>query len=108
VRIVVPLPGGIDGEVHERITGAPVPRFRIEAQGPDGARARFPEENAATRKRTTSEPLRFSLRRLTPGRWTLRVEATGYQPIEKTVEVVSAPSPGDASVRNLRLELERS
>jgi protocatechuate 3,4-dioxygenase beta subunit len=109
LRIVVPLPGRIDGEVHERITGAPIPKFHIEAHGPDGAQARFPD-TAAGRKNGGGgvSPLRFSLRRLTPGRWTLRLEAQGYRPVEQTIEVTPATSPGDVSVRDLRLEMERS
>jgi len=109
LEIVVPVPGGIEGEVHERITGAPVPRFRIEAHGPDGARAQFPElADQRERRRASQGPLRFSLRRLAPGRWTLQIQAAGYRPLEKTVEVASASAPGEASVRDLRLELERT
>jgi hypothetical protein len=106
INVEVPVPGRIDGEVHERITGAPVPGFQIDAHGPDGAVARFPE--GAVNRRGTWGPLRFSLRRLAPGRWTLRVRASGYAPIEHTVEIVSASTPGEASLRDLRLELERS
>ncbi|MEP6653694.1 MAG: carboxypeptidase-like regulatory domain-containing protein [Myxococcales bacterium] len=109
LRIVVPLPGGIDGEVHERITGAPIPKFHIEARGPDGAQARFPDPSGGRRNGGgAGGPLRFSLRRLTPGPWTLRLEARGYRPLEQTIEVTPATSPGDASVRDLRLEMERS
>ncbi len=105
VSVEVPIPGGIDGEVHERITGAPVPAFQIDARGPSGTSARFPDLG---QRRRAGGPLRFQLRRLTPGRWTLHVRAVGYRPLEQVVDVVSAPSLGDASVRDLRLELERS
>ncbi|MEO5767867.1 MAG: carboxypeptidase-like regulatory domain-containing protein, partial [Polyangia bacterium] len=108
LRIVVPIPGGIDGEVHERITGAPIAKFHIEARGPDGAQARFPDPSAGRKNSGGTSPLRFSLRRLTPGPWTLRLEARGYRSTEQTIEVTPATSPGDASVRELRLEMERS
>jgi hypothetical protein len=106
LAIVVPVPGRIDGEVHERITGAAVPRFQIDAHGPDGADARF--FVATTTRGRAGDPLAFSLRRLTPGRWMLRVQAAGYRPIERVVDVPPASSPGNASVRALRLEIERS
>jgi Carboxypeptidase regulatory-like domain len=105
ISVEVPVPGGIDGEVHERITGAPVPGFQIDAHGPDGGRARFPDVGKS--RRHTLGPLRFSLRRLAPGHWTLRVRAPGYAPVDHAVEVASASTPGEASLRDLRLELDR-
>ncbi|MES1205183.1 MAG: carboxypeptidase-like regulatory domain-containing protein [Pseudomonadota bacterium] len=105
IDIEVPLPGRIDGEVHEHLTGAPVAGFQIEGNGPDGASVRFPEDG---RRPRGGGPLRFSLRRLTPGRWTLRVRAPGFRPLEHVLDVAAASSVGDASVRDLRLELKRT
>ena len=102
--VAVPVPGAIEGEVHERITGAPVPGFQIEADGPDGARAKFPEIVA---KKRGGDPLRFALRKLAPGHWTLRVRAPGFQTLTHQLEVPSASTPGETSVRGLRLELGR-
>ncbi|HEX4403635.1 MAG TPA: carboxypeptidase-like regulatory domain-containing protein, partial [Polyangia bacterium] len=39
VELAVPIPGGVDGEVRERATGAVVPGWRLEATGPDGQHA---------------------------------------------------------------------
>ena len=106
VNIEVPVPGGIDGEVHEKTTGAPVPGFEIAATGPDGATARYPD-TPRPRKRTAAEPLHFGLRRLAPGRWILRARAPQYHELERIIDVPSASVPGEPSVRDLRLEIER-
>lgn len=104
VVIAVPVPGAIEGEVHEKVTGAPVPGFQIEADGPEGVTTRFPE--AAARRRG-GDPLRFSLRKLTPGRWMLRLRAAGYVPLVHQMDVPAASAPGEISVRDLRLEMAR-
>src|SRR5205807_1454684 len=65
VAITVPMPGRIEGEVREKVTGALVSTYRIEARGPDGRIA------GAMRKNGSS----FVLSQLLPGRWTLDVRA---------------------------------
>jgi protocatechuate 3,4-dioxygenase beta subunit len=107
LAVEVPVPGGIDGEVHERITGAPVPGFELSAQGPAGASA-VPTAGTGGRRRGSPDPAaRFSLRQLVPGSWTLRVRAPGYRDLERAVEVPAASMPGEPSVRDLRLDLDR-
>jgi hypothetical protein len=96
VAIKVPMPGRIEGEVREKVTGAVVSNYRIEARGPDGRVA------GATRKNGSS----FVLSRLLPGRWTLDVRAPGYDAVERVVDVPSASGLGETSVRDLRVEIE--
>jgi len=96
VTIKVPMPGRIEGEVREKVTGAVVSTYRIEARGPDGRVA------AVTRKNGSS----FVLSRLLPGRWTLDVRAPGYDAVERVVDVPSASALGETSVRDLRVEIE--
>jgi hypothetical protein len=96
VVIKVPMPGRIEGEVREKVTGAVVSTYRIEARGPDGRIA------GATRKNGSS----FVLSRLLPGRWTLDVRAPGYDAVERVIDVPSASGLGETSVRDLRVEIE--
>ncbi len=95
VAIKVPMPGRIEGEVREAVTGAVVSTYRIEARGPDG------RVTGATRKNGSS----FVLSRLLPGRWTLDVRAPGYDAVERVVDVPSASGLGETSVRDLRVEI---
>lgn len=108
LAVTVPVPGAIRGEVHESVTGGPVPSFQIEATGPDGARSHFPDraDRASIRGRPRStDVFAFHLPRLLPGRWMLRVTAPGHQTVERAVEVEPAGAPGEISVRDLRIEL---
>jgi len=95
LTIDVPVPGRIEGEVREKVTGAVISTYRIEARGPDGRTA------GATRRNGSG----FILSRLLPGRWTLSVRAPGYGPTEQTVDVPMATTLGETSVRDLRVEL---
>lgn len=106
LMIRVPVPGGISGEVHERVTGGPVPSFQIEAEGPDGAVVRFPQPG--TRASRRASPFRFALGPLAPGPWRIRARAAGYAPVEREITVPAATMPGEPSVRDLRLELGRA
>ena len=95
LAIKVPMPGRIEGEVRETVTGAVVSTYRIEARGPDGRVA------AATRKNGSG----FVLSRLVPGSWTLEVRAPGYTTVQRVIDVPSASGLGETSVRDLRVEL---
>jgi len=97
-NLTVPFPGGIAGEVKAKTTGASIARGRLEAVGPGGAKA-----TADVRKDGT-----FRLLRLVPGHWRLTVVATGYHSAEKELEVPASSNLGEASIRDLRLELEGS
>ncbi|HVU49369.1 MAG TPA: carboxypeptidase-like regulatory domain-containing protein, partial [Polyangia bacterium] len=97
-QLTVPIPGGIDGELHEHVTGGAVAGGTVEALGPGGQRA------TAAAKRGTGA---FRLPRLRPGHWTLTARARGYATAIRDVDVPESPSLGDASVRGLRLELDQ-
>ena len=105
--IQLPVPGAVLGEVHERVTGAPVPRFEVEAVGPNSGMARYP---AAGRRADghRGDPFRFHLGPLAPGEWTIRARAPGYAPVERRVQVPAAGTIGEPSVQDLRLDLDRS
>ncbi|HZL21537.1 MAG TPA: carboxypeptidase-like regulatory domain-containing protein [Polyangia bacterium] len=94
--LTVPLPGGIAGEAHVRSTGAAVARGRVEAVGPDGAKASADLQRAGA----------FRLPRLVPGRWRVSVSAPGFRPAEQELDVPPSANPGEMSVRELRVDLD--
>ena len=94
--LTVPFPGGIAGEAHARGTGAAVTRGRVEAVGPDGARASVELQRAGS----------FRLPRLAPGHWRLSVSAPGYRPAQQELNVPPSASLGEPSVRDLRVDLD--
>jgi protocatechuate 3,4-dioxygenase beta subunit len=96
--VTAPIPGGIDGEVREHVTGAPVAGASVDAVGPNGQRAAIAgKKGAAT----------FRLLRLRPGHWTLTARAPGYQAAVRDLEVPESPILGETSVRGLRIELDQ-
>jgi hypothetical protein len=97
-NLTVPFPGGIAGEVKVKGTGAAIARGRLEAVGPGGAKATGDVKRDGT----------FRLLHLVPGRWRLTVVATGYRNAEQELEVPASSNLGEASVRDLRVELEGS
>jgi hypothetical protein len=94
--VTVPLPGGIAGEAHARSTGAAVARGRVEAAGPDGARASAELQRAGG----------FRLPRLVPGHWRLTVSAPGFRPAQQELDVPASLNLGEMSVRELRVDLD--
>jgi hypothetical protein len=96
--VELPRPGGIEGEVRDRSSGVFVSRYRLEALGPDGRPALDIRTQGAG----------FELRGLLPGRWRLRFSADGYAPSERLVEVPPGAARNELSLRNVRIELERS
>jgi len=94
--LTVPFPGGIAGEAHARATGAPVTRGRIDAAGPDGAKASAELQRAGA----------FRLPRLAPGHWRLSVSAPGYHPTQQELDVPPSATLGEPSVRSLRVDLD--
>ena len=94
--ITVPFPGGIAGEVRAKATGAAVVRGRLDAVGPGGAKA-----TTAIRKDGT-----FRLLRLAPGHWRLTTVATGFRTAEQELDVPPSSNLGEASIRELRVELD--
>jgi Carboxypeptidase regulatory-like domain len=104
VELTAPIPGGIDGEVRERGTGAVVARARVDGVGPDGQKL----SAGAGRGDKKGAGLAFRALRLTPGSWTLTATAPGYVAVTRQVDVPPSPILGETSVRGLRLELDRT
>ena len=96
--VTVPFPGGVSGEIRARATGAAVPRARVDAVGPGGARA------AAEIRKTGA----FRLMRLVPGRWRLTVVAPGFRAAEQELDVTASLTLGEPSLRDVRVELDPS
>jgi protocatechuate 3,4-dioxygenase beta subunit len=97
VEVTAPVPGGIDGEVREHVTGAAVARAVVEGLGPNGQRVTAPAKKGLAT---------FRLARLRPGHWTLTASAPGYRSAVRDVDVPESPILGDASVRGFRIELD--
>jgi hypothetical protein len=91
-------PGGIEGEVREKGTGAFVGHFQIDVIGPEGRRPEKVDKLGAG----------FSMMGLQPGRWTLKVSAPGYAATEQTLEVPSGTSKREPSLQGVRIELSRA
>ncbi len=94
--IVVPVPGGVMGEVRGRATGAPLAHARVEASGPNGATAVAETKSGGA----------FRLLRLAPGAWRIRASAPKMRPAEQQVDVPASPTLGEPSVRNLQIDLD--
>jgi protocatechuate 3,4-dioxygenase beta subunit len=94
--VVVPIPGAVSGEVHDGRSGAAVTKFRLEARGPDGRSA-----TGSVRKGGA-----FSLAALLPGRWTITVDASGFESGESAVDVPPSGTLGEPSLRDVRINLQ--
>jgi protocatechuate 3,4-dioxygenase beta subunit len=102
-RITVAIPGAVAGEVREHASGAAVPGFSIAATGPSGQRV------SATRPgRGHAGSGEFLLPRLGPGHWRLTTTAPGFRGDEREIDVPASTTPGEATVRGLRIELDRT
>jgi protocatechuate 3,4-dioxygenase beta subunit len=97
VSLQLPRPGGIEGEVRDRLSSAFVSNYHLEALGPDGRPAVDMRIQGAG----------FELRGLAPGKWRLKVTADGYDPTEREVDVPPGVGRNEPSLRDLRLELAR-
>jgi hypothetical protein len=97
VRLRLPLGGAIEGAVLEAASGSPLTGIEITGAGPSGANA----------DATTDKLGRWKLGPLVPGRWTLTIKLPGYLPLAREVDVTAARTPGQTSIRDLRLELAR-
>jgi hypothetical protein len=98
--LTAPIPGGVDGEVREHVTGAGVPRASVEGVGPGGQTV---TTSGGARKPGAAT---FRLLRLRPGHWTLTAKAPGYRAATRELDVPPSATLGETSVRGLRLELD--
>jgi protocatechuate 3,4-dioxygenase beta subunit len=90
-------PGGIDGEVREKGSGAFVGHYQIDVLGPEGRRPDKVDKQGAG----------FSVMGLQPGRWVVKVSAPGYGSVEQILEVPPGLSKREASLQGMRIELSR-
>lgn len=97
VRLKVPLGGAVEGAVIDATSGAAQTSIVVSATGPGGAVA----------EATTDKNGRWKLGPLTPGTWRLAVKLPGFLAYSHEVEVTAARTPGQTSVRDVRLDLQR-
>ena len=95
-HLVVPIGGGIDGALLDD-TGQPIAGVTLSAAGPEGAQAEATSDAAG----------RWKLAPLAAGAWTVHVRLPGYLATQRDVDVPVATTPGEASVRDLRIDLAR-
>ncbi len=97
VEFQLTIGGGIVGTVVDRETGRPLASAAIEVRmGKHSPQVASSGENGM-----------FRLGPLVAGRWQLTVRAAGYAREVRSIDVEQASRPGDNSVRDLVLELER-
>jgi hypothetical protein len=99
VKVRLTLGGGIAGLVREQRTGATAAGATLEVRPVGGGGGAGTEVRLARGK--------FEARRLLPGRWRLTARAPGYASRVLEVDVPAALRPGEITIRDLLLELER-
>ncbi|MBL9014543.1 MAG: carboxypeptidase regulatory-like domain-containing protein, partial [Myxococcales bacterium] len=97
VRLRLPLGGSVEGAAIEEASAAPLASVTITAAGPGGA----------TAEATTDRLGRFRLGPLAPGAWKLALRLAGFLPVSRAVDVTAGRTPGQTTVRDIRLELAR-
>jgi len=90
-------PGGIEGEIREKGSGAFVARYDLDLVGPEG---RHPE-------RIEKQGAGFSALGLQPGRWQIKVTSPGFAPTEQAVDVPPGTSRREPSLAGVRVEISR-
>ncbi|HVV87821.1 MAG TPA: carboxypeptidase regulatory-like domain-containing protein, partial [Kofleriaceae bacterium] len=89
--------GGIEAVVFDHHTGDNLEGIAVAATGPGGLE----------RDLVTDAQGHLTLVPVPAGRWTLRARTPGYLARSITVDVPAGDRPGQATVRDVRLELER-
>lgn len=89
--------GGVELDVRDAHTGAPVAAAKVRAEGPAGAR-----ELA-----TVGGDGMARIVGLAPGAWTVRVEAADYVTVTRQVRVPVGDEAGAVTVRGVVVELSR-
>jgi protocatechuate 3,4-dioxygenase beta subunit len=97
VSMQLSRPGGIEGEIREKGSGAFVARYELDLVGPQGRRPERIERQGAG----------FSALGLQPGRWEIKVASPGFAPAEQAVEVPPGGSRREASLAGVLVELSR-
>jgi hypothetical protein len=97
VSIQLARPGGIEGEIREKGSGAFVARYELDLVGPQGRRPERIERAGAG----------FSALGLQPGRWEIKVASPGFAPTAQAVEVPPGTSRREPSLAGVLVELSR-
>ena len=97
VRLAIPLGGAIEGAVIDATSGAPQTGIVIAAMGPGGATAEATSDKAG----------QWRLGPLATGTWKIVVKLPGFLAYSREVAVTAARTPGQTSVRDVRLDLLR-
>jgi protocatechuate 3,4-dioxygenase beta subunit len=90
-------PGGVEGEIREKGTGAFVARYELDMVGPEGRRPERIERQGAG----------FSALGLQPGRWKIKVASPGFDTAEQDVEIPPGESRHEPSLAGVLVELSR-
>lgn len=90
-----PQPGGVEGEVVDARSGKFLSAVRVRLRGPDGREGPTPRMQGAG----------FQALGLTPGSWTVIVEAKGYAALEQAIQVPPGSSPKLPSLQGVKLAL---
>jgi hypothetical protein len=97
VRLKIPLGGAVEGAVIDATSGAPQTSIVVAATGPGSGAA----------EATTDKNGRWKLGPLAVGKWKLVVKLPGFLAFSREIEVTAARTPGQTSVHDVRLDLER-
>lgn len=96
VRFKLALGGAIEGAILDD-RGAPLAGTPISGDGP----------GTATADTTSDTKGYFKLGPLVPGVWKLAIDVPGFLAVTRELEVTAARAPGQASVRDVRIDLAR-
>jgi protocatechuate 3,4-dioxygenase beta subunit len=97
VRLRLPLGGAVEGVLLDGASGSPLAGITLAGDGP----------GKLTADATTDKAGLWKLGPLKPGRWKLRIEQPSYLPLAYDLDVPASRAPGQTSIRDVRLELQR-
>ncbi len=98
VEIALAYGGGVEGEVRDAHSGAPLDGAEIIALGPDSARV----------ERVADADGGFVLMPIAAGSWRLQASAPGYVAAQSSaIEVAAGTEPRQITARDVRVELSR-
>jgi protocatechuate 3,4-dioxygenase beta subunit len=96
-RLRLALGGQVEGVLLDAASGNVLAGMTIDARGPGGRSA----------DTTSDDKGFFKLGPLKPGKWKIEIKQPGYLALTKDVDVPVSRAPGEASLRDVRLELQR-
>jgi protocatechuate 3,4-dioxygenase beta subunit len=96
-RLRLALGGQIEGALLDGASGSPLAAMTIDARGPAGMSA----------ETATDDKGLWKLGPLRPGTWHLTIKQPGFLAFTRDVDVPVSSAPGETSVRDVRIELQR-